>query len=792
MASSFTPQQIEEFLQEFFDVVGARQYVGARYIPIFGRAGEDTTEWDDLAPYEPLTIVMHDGNSYVSRQYVPTGIDIADTHYWAEMANYNGQIEAYRQETARVAAALDVTAETVEELVTALPLSAFEDLTVEQSMTGLGNELRSLINDSIAALSSATPVFVASTADMTDSSKVYVLTSNRHIYYYNGTQFIDSGAVYASDTNALNTYAKITDSNYATVLPSLNNASANSAYILNLSNNSGLPTEVPDGYRCSGSDLLITMQYDTFTRSQILFARVDKKVWHRSLSGSSQLQAWSVIASRDYDPSLVHHGFSSIVDDNNYSTMLPTLAGAAPNSSYVINITEGTSSCPTDSPTGNTWNNGAAALLLTFGTSSLKKQVFFNSSNIYRRFVNNGTASDWVGYIQSINTITQGATIWSGTTFNKLSESPQNTYCSINIEQGSTKFTDLPYPDSKWAGGGAAILVNITISNLWQQFLITNDITFKRTLSSSDGSTMIDWRAIRVRPEFEITVSKANQSPNNVTTFNSLVKGCRWAFNLSSQFHVTVRVYDGTYDLVSELEEDSGVSISQFSGSMSYQFKAGIILGNYDVIGQGNVNVTLDNTAGVEYVEAEMSAFTTIPIATTLGLTYNNFLVEGLKITTKRTRYAIHDELGGSTTPVRKWEVHEYRNNEFVHDNTGNTRSANAVLGCGLGRNTRLIFHDNYVENNSIVNNDPSNVDFNCIFVHNNINAGARGFVDIRGNYLTRGKVIIAYYGASTLVTRALIHGNSYLVAPQLRQETQDYSNVNMEMIVYNNELRQA
>lgn len=98
MASSFTPQEIEEFLQEFFDVVGARQYTGARYIPIFGRAGESTVEWDDTAPYEPLTVVMHDGVSYVSRRYVPAGIEITDTAYWVETYRFNAQVEQYRQE----------------------------------------------------------------------------------------------------------------------------------------------------------------------------------------------------------------------------------------------------------------------------------------------------------------------------------------------------------------------------------------------------------------------------------------------------------------------------------------------------------------------------------------------------------------------------------------------------------------------------------------------------------------------------------------------------------------------
>lgn len=109
--SNFTPQQIEEFLQEFFDVVGARQYVGARYVPIFGRAGETTIEWDDDAPYEPLTVVMHRGISYVSRRYVPKDIQITDTAYWAETYRFNAQVEQYRQEVLGFSDRIDAIAE---------------------------------------------------------------------------------------------------------------------------------------------------------------------------------------------------------------------------------------------------------------------------------------------------------------------------------------------------------------------------------------------------------------------------------------------------------------------------------------------------------------------------------------------------------------------------------------------------------------------------------------------------------------------------------------------------------
>lgn len=74
------------------------EYVGARYVPIFGRIGDDTIEWDNSKEYEPLTIVLHQGNSFTSRQYVPVGIDINDGEYWAETGNFNAQIEQYRAE----------------------------------------------------------------------------------------------------------------------------------------------------------------------------------------------------------------------------------------------------------------------------------------------------------------------------------------------------------------------------------------------------------------------------------------------------------------------------------------------------------------------------------------------------------------------------------------------------------------------------------------------------------------------------------------------------------------------
>lgn len=76
------------------DYSGVREYIGARYVPVFA----NPPEWNDTRGYEPLTIVLHQGNSFTSTQYVPTGIDINNTKYWLETGNWNAQIEAYRKE----------------------------------------------------------------------------------------------------------------------------------------------------------------------------------------------------------------------------------------------------------------------------------------------------------------------------------------------------------------------------------------------------------------------------------------------------------------------------------------------------------------------------------------------------------------------------------------------------------------------------------------------------------------------------------------------------------------------
>lgn len=141
------------------DYSGVREYVGARYVPVFA----DPAEWDNTRGYEPLTIVLHQGNSFTSTQYVPTGADINDTKYWLETGNWNAQIEAYREEVMRYDKRIAQNAEGIEANTAAIAdeaaARASADTALQQLIEGeeaarkaADTELRSDLSAAIAAV----------------------------------------------------------------------------------------------------------------------------------------------------------------------------------------------------------------------------------------------------------------------------------------------------------------------------------------------------------------------------------------------------------------------------------------------------------------------------------------------------------------------------------------------------------------------------------------------------------------------------------------------------------------
>ena len=92
-------------------------------------------EWDNTRTYEPLMVVIHEGNSYVSRQYVPAGIAITDEKFWVLSANYNAQVDAYRKEVQAFDGRINANAQNIAENAQAIKTEESNRTFAEQTLT---------------------------------------------------------------------------------------------------------------------------------------------------------------------------------------------------------------------------------------------------------------------------------------------------------------------------------------------------------------------------------------------------------------------------------------------------------------------------------------------------------------------------------------------------------------------------------------------------------------------------------------------------------------------------------
>lgn len=123
------------------------QYIGSRYVPLFA----DPIEWSASNTYEPLTIVIHEGNSYTSKQAVPKDIDISNEAFWALTGNYNAQVELYRRETALAKATAD------DAQADADAAQADIDTLLPKADFSAANTVKKYVDDSVAQVAALMP-----------------------------------------------------------------------------------------------------------------------------------------------------------------------------------------------------------------------------------------------------------------------------------------------------------------------------------------------------------------------------------------------------------------------------------------------------------------------------------------------------------------------------------------------------------------------------------------------------------------------------------------------------------
>lgn len=115
-----------------------REYIGARYVPVFA----NPLEWSDTREYEPLTIVTYQGNSYTSMQYVPTGIEITNTSFWALTGNYNAQMTSIQQQVNKNVQEIGDLQDAVDMLPSQIDLTIPRNSSMVAMMPKIRHELR--------------------------------------------------------------------------------------------------------------------------------------------------------------------------------------------------------------------------------------------------------------------------------------------------------------------------------------------------------------------------------------------------------------------------------------------------------------------------------------------------------------------------------------------------------------------------------------------------------------------------------------------------------------------------
>ena len=182
------------------------QYIGARYVPLLA----EPVEWNSTREYEPLTIVLNEGNSFTSRQFVPVGIDIDNEVYWAATGNYNAQVELYRQETARAQSTASAAQDDIDTL---LPKTSFDST----------NTVKKLIDDAQTAADNAQDDIDAllpkASFDSTNTVKKYLDALNENVENNLNKSYVGNyGAIEDSNNNDWDTIiadiAEVSDTIY--------------------------------------------------------------------------------------------------------------------------------------------------------------------------------------------------------------------------------------------------------------------------------------------------------------------------------------------------------------------------------------------------------------------------------------------------------------------------------------------------------------------------------------------------------------------------------------------------
>lgn len=591
----------------------------------------------------------------------------------------------------------------------------FENLNVQEEINNKLDEMTEsgLLQRILAPITKVE--FVSSTGYMTDHDRIYVLTTNNHIYQYNSTSqaFVDTGAVYSSIDNTFSiSNSLVTTSNYSVNLPDLDNAPDNSVYSLLFAKGADKPLHMPvDGD--SQINLLFTIKTAS-SKKQIYFSNLMAFTRHKYMSGA--WTPWATLTGTYQTP----------ITNSNYASLMPDINNIDDESTYIFLLTSGTPEHYPITPSGD------LEMLETkkvANTDSLQ-QIFYTRYQIYTRRKYNNAWSTWYKICGDNPTRIQASNY--ETLLPDINLINETSVYSLLFANGTdAKPANLPTPPS---GKIELLLTYKFLSSSGCQIYFTTYDTFYRY---QYNGTWQNWYSLKSSIATEIGETYDIKRTIKVGTgeaYTTLKSAVEYAVQYPN---TTVLVGKGTYDLYEEFGGDT------FFDSYDENSSKGLTLSNgINLIFSSQAKVVFNNENENTEIDSRFSPFNS-------GL--KGFTIDNLHLECSRCRYAIHDERGGSTEQY----TNIIKNSYIKHDNTNG--GFTQVIGGGLGGNGEIIIE------NCIIDSPESQSNVGIVSYHNNnsaTNLESKSNVIIKDNYLKQGTIRVSWCGVSTAITNFLITGN--------------------------------
>lgn len=608
------------------------------------------------------------------------------------------------------------------------------------------NEKIAIQDSKIASLSGQTPIFVDSIEKMTDNSTIYVLSTDSHIYQYSTftNSFIDSGAIYGNANTFPIGKIIITESNYETLLPDLNGVTQNNVYSLLFAKNAtAKPLNLP--IEPEGKIETLVVNTTNLSVQQVYYSRY--KIFVRTMYNNSGVwENWTYF----------NNVFNQVIDNNNYSTLLPDLNNVNDNTVYNFLFSSLETNLPLNYPTKG---SGGFQTLITYSINKGNStQLFISKNNMYFRFKYLGNWNSWT----SQNGIAFSSNI-TNTNYSSLlpdlnTIKENSVVYSLLFARGETnKPLNLPVDPS----GSIETLLHFEYShNTKSQLYFTQNNIFYRFCY---GNVWRDWQNYTTEflKNIDVNTNRIIYVGAN-RDYTTLKSGLEEAIKIP---FTTVYVDAGTYDL---FEEFGG---NDFFNSFTHDSPRGLILSNnIKVIFSSNSKVIFNYSGDNEDVKTYFSPFNS-------GV--NGFELQNLTLYSSGCRYAIHDEKGGSSEHY----TNIYKNCYIEHNHNTNGGFLQ-VIGGGLGANGEIIIKDCIFENESA--SDTSGI----VSYHNDNSSSSvvsKSNLVIKNNYFKNGTFRLSWCGISPLITNCLLANNKLNAQPIHKAESSNYTVENTNLLEINN-----